>query len=160
MPVPVPEATRDRIREEFELGYCNDAILLGQYDVSRRTLQRMRKLWEETGLVSLPSASPGRPTKLTDDHMEELLCYLDQRPTAYLDEMACFFFDEFGLEVDITTIWRRLKKVGWSRKKTRKIAQQRNEVLRNFWRLEKLPQWTAEMSVFLDESAACERTGM
>ncbi len=37
-------------------------------------------------------------------------------------------------------------------------AAQRNQSLRNGW-MQRLGGWTAEQLIFLDESAACERTG-
>lgn len=40
----------------------------------------------------------------------------------------------------------------------RKIAQQRNQDLRNSWFV-RLAGWRADQLIFLDESAACERTG-
>ena len=78
---------------------------------------------------------------------------------AYCDEMAYFLFDEFYLRVDETTVLRALQPLGWSRKKYRKIARQRSEELRIRWLTVKLPQWRANQRIFLDESAACERTG-
>ena len=48
---------------------------------------------------------------------EDLLEWLEQRPLAYLDEMAYFLFDEYDVIVSEPTISKFLKRVGWSRKK-------------------------------------------
>jgi hypothetical protein len=45
--------------------------------------------------------------------------FLSDRPTAYLDEMQQFIYDEYdGLEVSIACIRRLLDREQWSRKKT------------------------------------------
>ena len=132
MPAPVPEPIRGLIQYEFELGYSNDSILAGPYRVSRRTLQSMRATWRRYGTVFIPSESIGGcPRVMSDLHEQELLRYLDQRPMAYLDEMAYFLLDEYELAVSETTVWRTLRRLGWSRKLQRKITQECNTLLRS-----------------------------
>lgn len=77
---------------------------------------------------------------------------------AHLDEMALFLYDEFDVNVSEATVWRCLHRLGWSRKNMKKIAKQRNQDLRNRWHI-RLHGWRADQLIFLDESAACERTG-
>ena len=72
--------------------------------------------------------------------------------------MAFFLLDEFDVQVSEATVWRALTRLSWSRKKYRKIAKERNQELRDHW-FTKLSDWRADQLVFLDESAACERTG-
>ena len=148
------------IQYEMELRYSDDAILAGGYNVSLRTVQRMRHSFRRYGLVYVPPTDlGGRPPTLNDQHTAELLIYLEQRPSAYLDEMAYFLFDEYELLVDEATVYRALKRLGWSRKVNRKVAAQRNIHLRSRWLMTKLPQYRADQLIFLDESAACERIG-
>ena len=143
----------------MELGYTNDQIHAGPYGVSTRTLQRMRQNWKLYGTVYIPCEDfGGRPRALSELHEQELLGYLDKRPMAYLDEMMYFLLDEFGLRVVEVTIWNALHRLGWSRKIGRKVARERNHELRDGWYV-KLSGWRAEQLIFLDESAACERTG-
>ena len=111
----------------------------------------MRRNWTHFGDVVLPQLSIGhRPRKLSQFHEIELLKYLEQRPRAYLDD--------FQISADETTVGRALKRLGWNRKKVIKQAAQRNQGLRDGW-MQRLGEWTAEQLIFLDESAACERTG-
>jgi len=169
MTPPIPPHIRDIVRHEFERGYSDDQIHAGafnrnydgSYNVSLRTLRRMRKTWKEWDMVYIPFQSPyhGRPRVISDILQEELLCYLDFRPMAYLDEMVWFLFDEFDLVTDEATVWRCLHRLGWSRKNIRKIAKQRNQDLRDRWFV-RLSGWRADQLIFLDESAACERTGV
>jgi transposase len=158
--IPTPEPIRAIIQYEMELGYSDDAITAGPYGVCLRTVQRMRRSFKQYGLVYIePSDHGGRPQVLSDFYKAELLHYLEQRPSAYLDEMVYFLWDEYELQVDEATVFRALRRLRWSRKQNRKIAAQRNVQLRSRWLVTKLPQYRADQLVFLDESAACERTG-
>ena len=157
---PIPPHTRADIKWELEVGWSNEAIS-EKYEVSVATVKRYRKSLEEFGEVYIPKDKPGgRPHVLSQDHEKILLDYLDCRPHAYLDEMTWFLFDEFDLAVDEATVWRALRRLMWSRKESRFQAAQRNEELRTWWLMTRLPQWKEDQLIFLDESAACERTGM
>ena len=140
MPLPVPEPIRALVQYEFELGYSNDAILAGPYQVSLRTLQRMRRTWLDSGTVFVAKENyGGRPRLIDDFYGQQLLLYLEQRPMAYLDELSYFLLDEWELDVDDATVWRALHRLSWTRKASRKIARQRNQDLRNRWFSVKLP---------------------
>ncbi len=52
---------------------------------------------------------------------------------------------------------RALKRLSWNRKKMMRQTAQRNQQLRNDW-MQRLSEWIAEQLIFLNESAACERT--
>jgi hypothetical protein len=68
-----------------------------------------------------------------------LLDYLDDRPDSYLDELKQVLFDDFEVII------------------TRRRALERNEVLRGMW-IGYCLQFNKDQLVFLDESAANERT--
>lgn len=161
MTLSTPEHVRNQIQADMEAGFDNEAILAGGYEVSRRTVERYRGSFNRYGLVYVPPDNVGgRPTALNDLHIAELHAYLMERPSAYLDEMVYFLLDEFNLSVSPATVQRTLKRSKWSRKIQRKIAAQRYVVLRNHWLLSVLPKYQPEQLIFLDESAACERTGI
>ena len=84
--------------------------------------------------------------------------FIEDQPTAYLDEMQDFLYDEFDLQVSITTIHSTLERTRWSRKAVRARAAERSAPLRNAW-IGIQKSWSADQLVFLDESAANERTG-
>ena len=76
--LPIDQYTRAAIQQEFELGFSNDAIILGSYNVSLRTLQRMRKSWRQYGEVYIPSEDRGGRPKVLNHVLEaELLAYLE-----------------------------------------------------------------------------------
>ena len=69
----------------------------------------MRRNWEEFWEVVRPQLTSGRPRKLNRIHQQALLEYLEQRPTAFQDEMSWFLWDQFQLVVAESTIWRSKK---------------------------------------------------
>ena len=90
--------------------------------------------------------------------IKRLLDFLENQSTTYLDEMQDFLYDEFDLQVSITTIHSTLERAHWSWKAVKAHAAERNAVLRNAW-IGVQKSWRADQLVFLDESAANERTG-
>jgi len=90
--------------------------------------------------------------------LQRLLDFVEDEPTAYLDEMQQFLYDEYELEVSISTISRVLKNAKWSRKAVRARAAERSEPLRRAWQGTQ-KQYNSDQLVFLDESASNERTG-
>ena len=75
-------------------------------------------------MSSKPFSKGGRPRTLDLAVSMALLDYLEERPTAYLDEMRFFLFDAFDILVDESTIIRELKRLDFSREKCRRIAAQ------------------------------------
>jgi hypothetical protein len=71
--------------------------------------------------------------------------------------MQQYLFDLFDIEIAPCTISRYLERAKWSRKTARLKASERNEALRIAWQgLQH--QWDEDQLVFIDESAANERT--
>lgn len=83
---------------------------------------------------------------------------MDGRPTAYLDEVASWCFDEFNIALSSSSIWRALKRAKWSRKRASKVALEQSQELRN-WYKSRSCYWEGHRLVFIDESASNERTG-
>jgi transposase len=83
---------------------------------------------------------------------------LEDQPTAYLDEMQDFLYYRYNVWASIPAIYRTLKQENWSRKVVQQRAAERSVPLRNAWK-GLMPKWDASELVFLDESAANERTG-
>lgn len=88
-----------------------------------------------------------------------LLCRLDEAPNLYLDEMAWYIYDSFGVVVSPRTIATELRVAGWSRKLARRVALERSQEDRNqYWA--NISQFTVEQLVFVDESGADSKTGI
>jgi transposase len=86
-----------------------------------------------------------------------LLDFLEDQPTAYLDEMQDFLYCRYNVWASIMTIYQTLKHQNWSWKVVQQRAAERSASLCNAWK-GLMPQWDASELVFLNESAANERT--
>ena len=101
---PLSYDLRTTVHFHLERGDSNDFIRDATKS-STRQIQRMRANWTQFGEVTAPKMSLcGRPRALSQYHELQLLGYLEQRPTAYLDEMCWFLFDEFDIAVDESTV--------------------------------------------------------
>ena len=159
MATPIEASVRSHIKYELHRGWSNEQIV-GRHRISHRTVECMRALWKATGEVYIERSRGRRHLKLSKLHCNMLLQCLEDRPQAYLDEIAWFLYDDYDLEVDKSTIWRSLQRIGWSQKRPKHRAAQASNELRNHWMMYKLRPINAEQMIFLDESAGCERTGM
>lgn len=75
-----------------------------------------------------------------------------------LEEITLFMWEQFGVQITNSTLSRLLKRLGWSYKVAKTVNPQRSKPLRAAWRVKRLG-WSNNRLVFLDETAACERTG-
>lgn len=71
--------------------------------------------------------------------------------------MALHLYDQFDIRVSQSTVSRALAQLDITRKTMQRTAAQRSVELRNHW-LARLTGWKAEQLVFVDESAANEKT--
>ena len=78
-----------------------------------------------------------------------------EKPGLYLDELVVFIQDEFSVLVAESTISRALKSIGWSKKKARQVAEQRNPDLRDFY-MHTISSFNPDQFLFVDESG-CDK---
>jgi transposase len=92
---------------------------------------RMLKLWRETGdVVQHHYGIPGRPRLLHFGDVNYLLRLVNHHPDWFLDELPDLLDNNRFISVHYTTIYRELARAGISRKKLKKIAEERNEMER------------------------------
>jgi transposase len=151
----------DILRETITLRFVRrnfNQIIVTIAEISLRQMQRMRFNWTHFDeMIALVLIIEHKSRKLNQFHEIELLKYLKQRSHAYLNEMCWFVWDEFEIFVDDSIVNKTLKRLSWNRKKMMRQIAQRNQQLRNDW-MQRLSEWIAEQLIFLNESAACERT--
>jgi hypothetical protein len=127
-------------------------------EISLRQMQRMRFNWTHFDeMIAFVLIIEHKFRKLNQFHEIELLKYLKQRSHAYLNEMCWFVWDEFEISVNDSIVNKALKRLNWNKKKMMRQTVQRNQQLRNDW-MQRLSEWIVEQLIFLNESAACERT--
>ncbi len=102
--------------------------------------------------------SKDAPRKIFPVAEDSLITYLEQQPWAMQKEMVWFLWEEWGIHVHRSTIFRILKKRHWSNKKGQRVSIRQNDELRLNW-VADLLQLTAEQLVFVDETLFNETTG-
>jgi hypothetical protein len=151
----------DILRETIALRFVQDdfnKLIVAISEISLCLMQKMRSNWNHfEKIIMLVLIIKHRSRELNQYHELELLKYLKQRLHAYLNKMCWFIWDEFEISVNVSIISRALKRLKWNRKKMMRQTAQRNQHLRNDW-MQRLSEWIAKQLIFLNESAACERT--
>jgi hypothetical protein len=83
--------------------------------------------------------------------------YLREKPTAYVDKMIEFLFDEYGVELSDCTLFCTVEAAKWTKKVAGKHTNERNEALwAAFYNITQY--WDPVQVVTIDKSAANERT--
>ena len=87
-----------------------------QAKYSHRAIQRIRRKLERHGRKRLSRIHFGPRRALSSQMIVALLYRLNKAPNLYLDEMAWYIYDSFGVVVSQQTIATELRVAGWSRK--------------------------------------------
>ncbi|KAI2478316.1 EntF Non-ribosomal peptide synthetase module protein [Pyrenophora tritici-repentis] len=126
----------------------------------RNTVAKLRLSSEFWGVPYPPRCVRiGRPSILRQAQREDLQAYLNSSPSAYMDEMKDFLYDDYDVGISLASVYRELEKMGWSRKLATKRAKEQSEPLRRLYLARMAQYYKAEQIVALDESACNERTG-
>lgn len=103
---------RERVLADFDAGIGNDAVAR-KYRVSSRWVYKIRRQRAETGDIAPRRGKTGPKPKLAD-HRERLMQLVEQQPDATLVELR----DRLGVPVCLTTLWKTLKAMGVTLKKS------------------------------------------
>jgi transposase len=110
------------------------------------------------GSTKAPPNRPGRRRRITPPMLDALRDCLAVKPGLYQNEMAVFLHDDFGVLPSISSLSRALKSIGWSKKGTRHVPQERNADLRDFYRYN-LSEFQSWQLIYVDESGCDKRVG-
>lgn len=111
MPTALPTHTITVIFHQlFDLGRDVRSIAK-EHSVSERAIRKWRLNWQVLGsaLLSKGVCKTGRSRCYTLAQEKALIDYINDDPTIYLDEMAWFLFDYFGVRLSIASIFRILE---------------------------------------------------
>ena len=137
----------------------NDTEVWESTGVHRQTVAKLRLSLEYWGqCYPPPTVRLGRPPLLQQLQLDGLEEYLRGRPSAYLEEMQDYLYEDFDVVVSISTVWRALEKLKYTWKLAIKRAREQSEPLRRVYRA-RMGQYKAEQIIAIDESACNERTG-
>ena len=135
-----------------------DAEIATTVECSERSVRSARSNLLHFGSTKAPSNGGGRPAKITPPMKAALREHLLEKPTLYQEEMVAFLEEKFGIQVARSSVGHVLKSMGWSKKKARHVAQERNADLRDF-HLHRMSQYASYQLVFVDESGCDKRVG-
>jgi transposase len=157
--IMAPNLSRTRhteIQYLIEEGFT-DVAIGGALECSRNAVGHIRGNLRKFGCANARKRS-GPCRSLTPALREALLEYLRVWPDRYLDELAIYLADEFDTLVSVSTISRELKRAGWSKKKNRQQARQRDPALQDLY-LYTVSPMSAGQVFFVDESGCDPRHG-
>ena len=103
---------RERVLADFDAGLGNDAVAR-KYHVSSRWVYKLRRQRSETGAIAPRRGKTGPAPKLAP-YAERLLQLVEERPDATLAELR----QRLGLAVSVSTVWKTLKALGVTLKKS------------------------------------------
>ena len=122
--------------------------------ISKKSVRRYLLLFQRTTDVRalMQRHGPRRILRNFDEFMVVQLAL--RKPSVYVRELAEELQRQSGREVSQATVWRTLRRFGFSHKKLNRIASQRDEERRDVFRLETIEAgiYTPDMFVFLDEA--------
>ncbi len=103
---------RQRVLADFDAGMGNNAVAR-KYRVSSRWVYKIRRQRTETGDIAPRRGKTGPKPKLAE-HTERLMQLVEQQPDATLKELR----DRLGVPVCLATLWKALKAMGITLKKS------------------------------------------
>ncbi|EHN80332.1 hypothetical protein SMCF_113 [Streptomyces coelicoflavus ZG0656] len=144
-------AFRERIRlragARFAAGE-KTAVIAKDLRVSVRSVERWRRAWREGGMEALRSAGPANSPTVTDAQFAMLEEELGKGPSTHgfdderwtLARVQTVIRHRLRLSLSLATVWRLLKRHGWSWQAPARRALERDEHAVELWKKEVWPQ--------------------
>ena len=88
------------------------------FGVASITVYRYVRQQEQAGSLT-PKAIPGEPRRITREQEATLRTHLEAAPEATLAEDCAWWEQMQGTRVSVATMWRAIRRLGWTRKKRR-----------------------------------------
>lgn len=110
-----PADFRERLLRAIEAGLPR-AEAAQHFGVHERTIERWQQHQRATGDVA-PAPRPGRPPRLAAAAAPTLAAQLAAAPDATLAMHCDAWAMATGVRVSVTTMWRAIRRVGWTVKK-------------------------------------------
>lgn len=146
----------NKIRELWSQGLSNNTVatIIG---IGRRTVDKLRlnlNLFNELYLVFVKR---GPIRRLNREQEDFILDYIRDRPTAYLQEIQQFLYNEFEVVLSKQRISEIIKEREFSKKAVYRVAAEQNALLRTDFE-EKIKTMPAYRVCCVDESISNQRT--
>jgi len=151
MPAPYSEDLRFRIVFQATILLQDYPTIARNNHVSLKTVGRfVRKYWEAQSLRA--GTSTGRSRIISKDQEDKLFFELLRNPTATALTLANKVFPGPN-KPSLPTLGRALRRIGFTRKRSYKIASQRDEIARGLFLISLAP-FELKHFVFFDEMGA------
>jgi transposase len=151
-------AKHEILRRLITNGLLTDEDIHEAVPCSVRSVEKARHNLRRVGTTTAPGSRGGRPRVTDTPTIKTLLERLKEEDDLNLDEQAYFLWKRDRVRRSKPTISRALKLAGWTDKKHREIAEQRNEDLRDGYRYalasSSVHSWQV---IYIDESGCDER---
>lgn len=108
---------RKKIVLSYESGEATLDEVAATFDVGRRTVARLVKLWRAGQSLSPKPHGGGYPARLDSELLALLRQQVAQEPDATLSELSSYLQTEARLRVHPATVCRALQRLGLARKK-------------------------------------------
>ncbi|MDQ1005798.1 transposase [Streptomyces sp. V4I23] len=141
------EKIRLRAGERFAAGE-KTAVIAKDLRVSVRSVERWRRAWREGGMEALRSAGPANSPTVTAAQFAVLEEELGKGPSAHgfdddrwtLARVQTVIRRRLRLSLSVATVWRLLKRHGWSWQAPARRALERDEHAVELWKKEVWPR--------------------
>lgn len=153
----LPVAVHAQVEHMIDAGF-GDTTIHKVVPISRNGVGRMRYNLQTYGRTTAPRNRRGRHRSVTQDMRDALLEYLRIWPDRTLQDQVEYLADTFDVAVSASTVSRELKRVRWSKKNNRRIAQQRDTDLQDAF-LHMMAPMECRQLVFVDETGCAPRDG-
>ena len=109
---------RIRIVQAYENGESSQRQLARRFSVSLSFVQELLKRYYETGSIKPKPHGGGYPAKINQQALNVLIWLKQQWPDATVEETHQRLEQDCGVKVSPATVFRALKKLGLTRKKS------------------------------------------
>ncbi|MEV6655421.1 winged helix-turn-helix domain-containing protein [Streptomyces sp. NPDC051219] len=124
------------------------AVIAKDLRVSVRSVERWRRAWREGGVEALRSAGPANSPTITDAQFAALEEELSKGPSAQgfdderwtLARVQTMIRRRLRVSLSVPTVWRLLKRHGWSWQAPARRALERDEHAVELWKKEVWPR--------------------
>lgn len=136
-----------RPHERFAAGE-KTVVIARELRVSVRSVERWRRAWREGGMEALRSTGPANSPTVTDAQFAVLEAELGKGPSAHgfederwtLVRVQTLIRRRLRVSLSVPTVWRLLKRHGWSWQAPARRALERDEHAVELWKKEVWPQ--------------------
>lgn len=157
MPIPLSTGLRWRIVWLHHYRELSSKEIADLLYIHVTTVRRITNLFDAVGDVAPVSYKPGPNRLLSEPEEYSIIELLLANPGMFLDELQYELHQSTGTLASISTIFRIIRRLGFTRKRLRHIALQRSDAKRAEF-IEEMSYIGANMIVWLDETGSDRRS--